>query len=113
MAKKPKMKEVRVIVHIDADDDFLLNCEHHFEFVGSSYVQVRDQLLEKLKAIQLKWVKKYASIDKKGVKIEGDYSYAWYQLRDDAIEWLNNNESEDGASICIGGNQTISIDFYL
>lgn len=113
MIKVLKMREVRVIVDVGADDDFTLNCEHHFEIVGTSYQQVRDKLIEKLNSIQLKWVKKYSSIDKKGVRTDGDYSYAWYQLRDDVIAWLKNNDIDSQSSVCIGGNQTISIDFYL
>lgn len=102
------MKQVRVIVVVEADDDFILSCEHSFEIVGVSYEEVRDKLIDKLRNIQLIWVKRYAT-KRNGVVTNGDYSYAWYQLRDNAIVWLKTG----GTSVCIGGNQTISIDFYL
>ena len=43
------------------------------------------------------------------ITTNGDYACAWYQLRDNAIDWLKTGEM----SVCIGGNQTISIDFYF
>lgn len=108
-------------VCINTDDDFDLdildirnssNNANIFELDESGYILIcaedKEDLIKKtikiLEEAKFTFVKTW-SVTRGNTKEEGDYSHAWYSIRDKAIEALKRGEENIG----FGGNQTIDI----
>lgn len=94
--------KVKFMFSIESDDDFYLDSGFDFEVTGINEKEARSNAIRFLEDIKLSWVKTYSVSDENGTK-RGDYSHAWYTIRDAAIEALRDGEDE----FYYGGNQTI------
>lgn len=94
------MSTPQVVFHftIDEDDDFCLDIGSEFLATGNTDAEARQNAIQILQKATLTWVGTYAA---NGVR--GDYSHAWYFIRDAAIQAIQ--EMCDNFSY--GGNQTI------
>ncbi len=87
-------------------DDFELDCGYGFEIEGQNYITLKEKAIQFLENITLTWVKTWKVTTNDKV-VEGDYSHTWYNLRDEAIDYLLNDEFD----FSYGGNQTIKCYF--
>jgi hypothetical protein len=92
-------------VSINTDDDFSLDIGTDFEIFGNSKKEIREMLIKKLENAKFTYCKTWGRTDEKG-ETKGDYSNAWFYIRDESIKMIKNKNEQ----ISFGGNQTIEID---
>ena len=81
-----------VIVNIDTDDDFSLDCGESIVVHGESKKEAIKDMIEKLRTAQF-------------TRVNGNHASSWYYIRDEAIKSLKSGQE----SFTFGGNQVIEV----
>jgi len=96
-----------VLFEIDTDDDFELDTGSSFSIDGETEAEARQKAVDSLRTAQFTYLKTWGT-NATGMEedwVRGDYSAAWFTIRDAAIAALEEGEM----SFHFGGNQTISL----